>query len=319
MSVVSPPSTNTNVGNAGAGGSVTQLSAIAWTTSNISINTIQSSRLVPTITSGTQRPFSWFHSKKFRVMHVRGVSGGGGGSTAGVTFPNTSSGQNYSYRYDTYSTVQLTCNPAYGYSFSYWAYGNASAPTSGSISGSNPVSIASTDWTTTDYFNIWCVCTTAGQAVSIASNNDPIGSGNNNTAINAGTTITFAPGETKIFCNSYGWSSVSLTSFGSFAQIYKQLVPSCSSPTTLSFTGVLTNPDGRQSTTWEYYDSSNTRQVVTVTSTNVTVTNTRSVPGVRDYVPSGGGTSYPSNTFWLALNESLPNALWFNFTAFSIS
>lgn len=318
MSVVSPPSTSTNVGNAGAGGSVTQLSAIAWSTSNISINTVQSSRLVPAITSGTQRPFSWFHSKKFRVMHVRGVSGGGGGSTAGVTFPNTSSGQNYSYRYDTYSTVQLTCNPAYGYYFSYWAYGTASAPTSGSISGSNPVSIASTDWTTTDYFNIWCVCATATQAVSIGSNNDPIGSGFNVTATNAGSSVTMTPGETKIFCNSSGFSGVT-TALGSFPQIYNQLVASCSSPTTLSFTGVLTNPDGRQSTTWEYYDSSNTRQVVTVTSTNVTVTNTRSVPGVRDYVPSGGGTAYPSNTFWLALNESLPGSTWFNFNYFTIS
>jgi uncharacterized delta-60 repeat protein len=158
MSVVTPPATNTEIGNGGAGASLTQLSAIAWATSNVDIDTIQASRLVPAFSSGTTREFSWFQNKNFRVIWVRGVSNGGSGASASITSPNTSSGQNYSYRYDTYSTIQLTCSPAYGYTFSHWAYGSASAPTLGSISNSNPVSIASTDWTSTSYFNIWCVC-----------------------------------------------------------------------------------------------------------------------------------------------------------------
>jgi uncharacterized delta-60 repeat protein len=161
MSVVAPPSSNTEIGNAGAGNSVTQLSAIAWATSNIDINTIQASRLFPTFSSGANREFAWFHSKKFRVMWVRGITNGGSGSSASITSPNSSSGQNYSYRYDTYSTIQLTCSPTYPATFSHWAYGTSTAPLPSSISTSNPVSIASTDWTGTEYFNIWCVCNSA--------------------------------------------------------------------------------------------------------------------------------------------------------------
>jgi uncharacterized delta-60 repeat protein len=158
MSVVTPPATNTEIGNSGAGASLTQLSAIAWAISNIDLDTIQTSRLVPAFSSGTTREFSWFQNKNFRVIRVRGVSNGGSGASASITFPNTSNGDTYSYRYDTYSTIQLTCSPAYGFTFSHWAYGSSSAPTSGAISNSNPVSIASTDWTSTSYFNIWCVC-----------------------------------------------------------------------------------------------------------------------------------------------------------------
>jgi hypothetical protein len=162
MSVVSPPSSNTNVGNAGAGGSTTQLSAIAWATSSISINGLQANKLYPAITSGTQRAFSWFHSKSFRVVNLRKNGWTSGKGFAALSYPfvgtaDPSPTADYSFRYDTYSYITLAATASYPYTFAYWAYGNASAPTSGSISGSNPVSIYSTDWTSTDYFYIWAV------------------------------------------------------------------------------------------------------------------------------------------------------------------
>lgn len=160
MSVVSPPSTNTRVGNSGAGGGADagqlyQLSNIAWATSNISINTLQSSRLVPAITSGTQRPFSWFHSKKFRTIVVYA---GTGASAASVTSPNSSSGQDYSYRYDTYSTVQLTCTPASGRTFLWWTNSNPGSGYGSNIADTNPLTLSSTDYTSDSFFNLWCVC-----------------------------------------------------------------------------------------------------------------------------------------------------------------
>jgi len=162
MSVVSPPSSNTNVGNAGAGGSTTQISAIAWATSSISINNTQVNRLYPAISSGTQRPFSWFHSKSFRVIRLNYNGWQSGYGYTNMTYPFSSSStpyptQDLSYRYDTYSYITFQAYATYGYTFSYWAYGSSSAPTSGSISTSNPVSIYSGDWTSTDYFYIWAV------------------------------------------------------------------------------------------------------------------------------------------------------------------
>jgi hypothetical protein len=162
MSVVSPPSTNTNIGNAGAGGSTTQISAIAWATSSISINNTQVNRLYPAISSGTQRPFSWFHSKSFRVINLRQNGWQSGFGTARITYPiseqtSPSPTANYSFRFDTYSYVTFQADAIYPRTFSHWAYGTVSAPTSGSISTSNPVSIFVGDWTSTDYFYICAV------------------------------------------------------------------------------------------------------------------------------------------------------------------
>jgi hypothetical protein len=157
MSVVAPNSSNENVGASGAGASTTELSAIAWATSSISLNTLQSSRLVPAIASGTSLAFSWFQSKKFRVatLHTNGYPSGYG--TANTSYPDASGMTNRSFRYDTYSYVTLTATDIYPHTFSYWAYGTNSAPTSASISNSRSVSIYSTDWTSTSYFHIWAV------------------------------------------------------------------------------------------------------------------------------------------------------------------
>jgi hypothetical protein len=162
MSVVSPPSSNTNVGNAGAGGSTSQLSALAWATSNISINNIQSTRLHPVIASGTQRPFSWFHGKSFRVIRLIYNGWQSGRGFAIVSYPISESvtpspTANYSFRYDTWAYVTFTAVAVYGFTFSHWAFGTESAPTSSPISFANPVSIYTSDWTSTDYFRIWAV------------------------------------------------------------------------------------------------------------------------------------------------------------------
>lgn len=162
MSVVSPPSSNTNVGNAGAGGSTTQLSALAWATSSVSINDLQSTKLYPAIASGTQRAFSWFHSKNFRVIYLRrnGYQSGFGYTQLSYPFTATTSPsptENYSFRFDTYSYLTFLATATYPYTFQYWAYGSNAAPESGSISNSNPVSIYAGDWTSTTYFYIWAV------------------------------------------------------------------------------------------------------------------------------------------------------------------
>lgn len=162
MSVVSPPSSNTNIGNAGAGGSTTQISAIAWATSNISINNTQVNRLYPAISSGTQRPFSWFHGKSFRVIRLvrNGWQSGWGNTEMTYPFSSTSTPyptQDLSYRFDTYSYLTFSAVAVYPRVFSYWATGTASAPTSGAISFSNPVSIFVGDWTSTSFFYIWAV------------------------------------------------------------------------------------------------------------------------------------------------------------------
>lgn len=165
MSVVSPPSTNTNVGNAGAGGSTTQISAIGWsnlTGGSTSINNLQVNRLYPAIASGTQRAFSWFHGKSFRVINLRraGYQSGTGFTQLSYPFTSTTSPsptEGYSFRFDTYDYVTFLATATYPYVFNYWAYGNSAAPESASISGSNPVSIYASDWTSTTYFYIWAV------------------------------------------------------------------------------------------------------------------------------------------------------------------
>jgi hypothetical protein len=164
MSVVSPPSSNTNIGNAGAGGSTTQISAIAWATSSISINNTQVNRLYPAISSGTQRPFSWFHNKKFRVIRLVYNGFPSGGGTTNMTYPFSSSTtpyptQDLSYRYDTYDYITVQAFANYPYTFSHWAYGTSSAPTSGSLSSTNPINLGVLDFTTTDFFYFWAVFT----------------------------------------------------------------------------------------------------------------------------------------------------------------
>ncbi len=162
MSVVSPPSSNTNIGNAGAGGSTTQISAIAWATSSISINNTQVNRLYPAIASGTQRAFSWFHGKSFRVINLRraGYQSGTGFTQLSYPFTATTSPsptENYSFRFDTYDYLTFLATATYPYTFNYWAYGSSAAPESGALSYSNPVSIYAGDWTSTSYFYIWAV------------------------------------------------------------------------------------------------------------------------------------------------------------------
>ena len=157
MSVVAPPSTNENAGQSGAGNTTSELSALQWATSSISLNTIQVSYLVPAIASGTSLAYSWFQGKKFRVanLHTSGYQSGYG--TANTSYPDASGLVNRTIRYDYYSYVTLTATDIYPHTFSYWAYGTNSAPTSASISNSRSVSIYSTDWTSTTYFHLWAV------------------------------------------------------------------------------------------------------------------------------------------------------------------
>lgn len=162
MTVVSPPSTNTNVGNQGAGGSTTEISAIGWsnlTGGSTSINNLQVNRLYPAITSGTQRAFSWFHGKSFRVINLRRAGYQSGRGYAELTYPfsattSPSPTEGYSFRYDTYSYVTFLATATYPYTFDSWYLGTISAPTS-QITASNPVSIYVGDWPSTGYFYIW--------------------------------------------------------------------------------------------------------------------------------------------------------------------
>lgn len=155
MSVVSPPSTNTNAGNSGAGNTTSQLSALQWSTSSISLNTIQVSYLVPSIASGTQRGYSWFHSKSFRVMYLHTTGFPSNKGSANTSYPDSSGLYLRTIRYDYYSYVTLTAYPTYPYTFGYWAYGDGSGPTSSPLSTSTSVNLYSTDWTSTAYFHIW--------------------------------------------------------------------------------------------------------------------------------------------------------------------
>ena len=144
MSVVAPPSTNTNVGNAGAGGSVTQLSPIAWATSNISMNTLQSSNLYPAITSGTSLSFSWFHSKKFRVLQISSNNVAAG--TVAFSYPGGSN-SGRSFRYDTYSYVQITAYAIYPAVFVEWTIGDTI------VSGQTTLTLFDTGYTAAQYYN----------------------------------------------------------------------------------------------------------------------------------------------------------------------
>jgi hypothetical protein len=151
MSVVAPPSTNTNVGNSGAGGSVTQLSPIAWATSNISINTIQNTNLYPNITSGTQRSFSWFHGKKFRVLQISSNNVGAG--TVSFTYPGGSN-SGRSFRYDTYSYVQATAVAIYPAVFVEWQIGDTF------IGGVTTLTLYDYSYTGSIYYNAVAIFTT---------------------------------------------------------------------------------------------------------------------------------------------------------------
>ena len=150
MSVVSPPSSNENVGNAGQGGSVTQLSPIAWSTSSISMNSLQVNNLYPAISSGSSLSFSWFQGKSFRVLAIYSNN-----TSAGyVAFSYPGGGNSgRSFRYDTYSYVQCTGYAYYGYYLSYWQMGGGTI-----ISGSTTLTLyvgdytAAANYTATAYF-----------------------------------------------------------------------------------------------------------------------------------------------------------------------
>jgi hypothetical protein len=139
MSVVSPPSSNENVGNAGAGGSTSQLSAIAWSTSSISMNSLQVNNLYPAISSGSSLSFSWFQGKSFRVLSISSNNSGAG--YVAFSYPGgANSGR--SFRYDTYSYVQATGYAYYGYYLSYWQMGGGTI-----ITGTSTITLYSGDYT----------------------------------------------------------------------------------------------------------------------------------------------------------------------------
>ena len=144
MSVVAPPSTNTTVGNAGQGGSVTQLSPIAWATSSISMNTLQSSNLYPAITSTTSLAFSWFHSKKFRVLQISSNNVAAG--TVAFSYPGGSN-SGRSFRYDTYSYVQITAYAIYPAVFVSWTIGDTI------LGGVTTLTLYDYSYTAAQYYN----------------------------------------------------------------------------------------------------------------------------------------------------------------------
>ena len=152
MSVVSPPSSNENVGNAGAGGSTSQLSPIAWTTSSISMNSLQVNNLYPAISSGASLSFSWFQGKSFRVLAI--YSNNAAGGYVAFSYPGGgNSGR--SFRYDTYSYVQCTGYAYYGYYLSYWNIGGAI------ITGTNTLTLYSSSYTAAANYTATAYFTTA--------------------------------------------------------------------------------------------------------------------------------------------------------------
>jgi len=153
MSVVSFGASNINIGNQGGLGGTSQLSNLWGGTSNISFDTIWTSRVY----AGKTRPgnFGYFASKKFRTIQVYSNNTAKGAAT--ISYPASISGDgsglNYAFDYSVYAYVTLTAVPTYPYIFSKW---ETRTPTAGTeITTSAAINIASTDWT--DYLTVTAV------------------------------------------------------------------------------------------------------------------------------------------------------------------
>jgi hypothetical protein len=147
MSVVSIGSSNINMGNQGQLAGTGQLSNLWNGTTNISLNTIWTTKLYDR--KSGQSNFGYFSNKKFRCIRL--ISNDYGKGTVRFTYPITLSGgggsigDNYAWDYSVYSYVTVNAVQTYPYTFQYWV---TISPSAGTIlSYSSSVNLYSTDWT----------------------------------------------------------------------------------------------------------------------------------------------------------------------------
>jgi hypothetical protein len=144
MSVVSIGSSNINMGNQGQLAGTGQLSNLWSGTTNISLNTIWTTKLYDR--KSGQSNFGYFSNKKFRCIRL--TSNDYGKGTVSFTYPITLSGgsgsvgDNYAWDYSVYSYVTVTATATYPYTFQSWSDQNSNL-----LSYSTSVNLFSTDWT----------------------------------------------------------------------------------------------------------------------------------------------------------------------------
>jgi hypothetical protein len=148
MSVVAFTAYNIRFGNEGTFGGTSQLSNLWMGTTNVSLQTIYTTRIYPRGPANGAN-LSTFRSSKWRVIRLNSNDYAKG--NVSFTYPITVSsagnpvGDNYTFSNLDYSYVTVTATPTYPYTFQRW---ETLTPTAGTnISTSASVNLFFTDWT----------------------------------------------------------------------------------------------------------------------------------------------------------------------------
>ena len=147
MSVVSIPTSNVNMGNQGFHAGTTQLSNLWMGTTNVSLNTIWTTKLQPR--QVVPANFGFIKNKKY--LTIRLYSNDTAKGTVSITYPITIAaaqgvGIDYAFDYSSYSYVTISANQTYPYTFQRWET-RTPTPAGTNISGTAATNLYSTDWT----------------------------------------------------------------------------------------------------------------------------------------------------------------------------
>lgn len=147
MSVVSIPTSNVNMGNQGYHAGTTQLSNLWMGTTNVSLNTIWTTKLQPR----QVRPANFGFIKNKKYLTIRLYSNDINKGTVSITYPISITaaqgvGIDYAFDYSTYSYVTISANQTYPYTFQRWET-RTPLPAGTNISTTAATNLYSTDWT----------------------------------------------------------------------------------------------------------------------------------------------------------------------------
>ena len=149
MSVVAFTSSNIRFGNQGTFGGTTQLSNLWMGTTNVSLQSVYTTKIYPRGAANGAN-LATFRSSKWRVIRL--ISNDYTKGNVAFSYPvlvlgaGASAGTNYAWSYLDYSYVTIAATAIYPYTFQRWETSNP-APAGTNLSSSSTVALYSTDWT----------------------------------------------------------------------------------------------------------------------------------------------------------------------------
>lgn len=149
MSVVAFTAFNIRFGNQGTFGGTTQLSNLWMGTTNVSLQTIYTSKIYPRGPANGAN-LATFRSSKWRVIRL--VSNDYTKGNVAFSYPVLTLGaggpvgDGYAWSYLDYSYITIAATAVYPYTFQRWETLNP-APAGTTLSTSSTVSLYNTDWT----------------------------------------------------------------------------------------------------------------------------------------------------------------------------